>query len=108
MSKSNWSVKDSFTIDRDNVEYIVTFYAQGTYYYDPGCMYLRNGDPGYPPEEETDVTYLEIESVTDDDGNDIVGKLTAEDIEKLEAEAQELICDGKCELDFGEPELEEE
>ena len=108
MGKSNWTVKDSFTIDSAGGECIVVFYAQGTYYYEPGCMYLRNGDPGYPPEEETDVTYLEIESVTDEDGNDIIGKLTAEDIEKLEAEAQELIYDGKCELVCVDNESEEE
>ena len=43
--------------------------AVGSYYYDPGCMYLRNGDPGYPPEEELTVTDVNIKEVTDENGD---------------------------------------
>lgn len=29
-----------------------------TYSYDPGRMYMSNGDPGYPPEETADITRI--------------------------------------------------
>jgi uncharacterized protein YneR len=34
--------------DDDYMEIIIKVNCKG--YYDPGCWYLRNGDPGYPPE----------------------------------------------------------
>lgn len=31
----------------------------GKTYYDPGCMYLANGDPGYPPEYDEEFPLCE-------------------------------------------------
>lgn len=39
------------TIEFDCIAHIS---VSGKYYYDPGCSYLSNGDPGYPPEEDWD------------------------------------------------------
>lgn len=39
------------TIEFDCIAYVS---VSGEYYYDPGCNYLSNGDPGYPPEEDWD------------------------------------------------------
>lgn len=38
----------------------ITFDAKGKLSVDPGCMYQRNGDPGWPPseDEEKEVTAL--------------------------------------------------
>ena len=38
-------------------------------YYDPGCMYLNNGDPGYPPEGD-DVR--EVQSIEIIDGDRVL------------------------------------
>lgn len=52
---------DGFTGDEhitDEYEYEFDFEAHirvfGSYYYDPGCKYMSNGDPGYPPESDWD------------------------------------------------------
>lgn len=49
-----------YTNDDLEFEYDAKFYkidveAHATYEYDPGCMYMRNGDPGYPPESSFDI-----------------------------------------------------
>lgn len=54
------------------IEYIVN--CECSYYYDPGRMYMPNGDPGYPPEESYDdiaITDIEEYTVYDTDGNEI-------------------------------------
>lgn len=35
-----------------HIELLFYAHVYGTYTYDPGCMYLSNGDPGNPPYEE--------------------------------------------------------
>lgn len=40
-------------------------------YHDPGCWYLRNGDPGYPPEGE-DIRTIEKMTI---DGKELSGDL---------------------------------
>jgi len=65
---------------------------------DPGCMYMRNGDPGYPPE----AAEFELDSihVLDDEGNPVpvtyqileafVGKdMALRMVENAETEAME-------------------
>lgn len=34
------------------ISFILTITVYGSYYYDPGCYYMSNGDPGYPTEFE--------------------------------------------------------
>jgi hypothetical protein len=49
--------------DKDNdvwEEHEFTITVECTSKSDPGCMYLRNGDPGYPPEGPE----FELESIT--------------------------------------------
>lgn len=59
---------DDLDITVDGKNYTVDVTARADYYYDAGCMYRRNGDPGDPPESE-----FEIEEVNavwhDEDGN---------------------------------------
>ena len=45
----------------NDVEYTVDVTAHADYYYDAGCMYMRNGDPGYPPESE--LTIEDVDAV---------------------------------------------
>lgn len=92
---SNVKWKGEQTYILDGREFEVEFIAYGTYYYDAGCMYLKNGDPGYPPEEECEVSEVEFESIieyepnTEKDGINVTESLDAETCEKLEG----LICD---------------
>jgi len=103
-----WSYSGSFEYDLYEVE----FSASGTHYYDPGCMYLRNGDPGYPPEEEFEVEDVVIEAVYDiseeavaegKDTNNIYDSIDAEIKEAIAEEITEALYDGQYEVDYDEP-----
>ena len=100
MSRSAVYWDGSVNITYKNVELDVDVSAQGTYYYSPGCMYRRNGDPGDPPEEETDVTSIDIEGVfiTGID-TDIKSWLNAETIKEIEDLCCEAIEDGQLEME---------
>jgi hypothetical protein len=45
----------ALTLIVNGVEYTIDVTAYADYYYDAGCMYMRNGDPGYPPESEFEI-----------------------------------------------------
>lgn len=76
------------------------FRAYGTYYYSPGCMYRRNGDPGDPPEEEIDVKKIYVDSLVDVDGKSV--SLTEEKLKELEGDIEEAITDGDFEMQYRE------
>lgn len=69
MSRNNAYWDGSVHITYDDVELDCDVLARGTYYYSPGTMYRRNGDPGDPPEEDIDVASLELEDVYIDGEN---------------------------------------
>ena len=71
------------------VEYwaLSTIVAVYNYYHEDGCMYLRNGDPGYPPEDDISLeTYeLTIDQILDEYGDvhpEVI--LTDEEYEEIE------------------------
>ena len=84
MSCATYS-NDDLELDVGEKTYKVSVEATASYYYSPGRMYMRNGDPGYPEEEE-----LEIESVdatwyeVDEDGNETEVNATPEMISALD------------------------
>jgi len=94
MSKSAVYWDGSVNITYKDVELDVDVIASGTYYYSPGCMYRRNGDPGDPPEEETDIDKLDVEAVYLDDIN-ITSWLKPEVIKEIEDLCYEAIEDGQ-------------
>jgi hypothetical protein len=53
------------------------------YAFSYGRMYIRNGDPGYPDEEDIDFT------VKTYDGQDITGNLTEKETEQIDEEIRE-------------------
>ena len=61
---------DALALTVNGVDYTVDVTAHADYYYDAGRMYMRNGDPGYPPESD-----LNIEDVNavwhDEDGKQV-------------------------------------
>ena len=99
-----WNGCRTYTIN--GREFECEFKAYGTYYYDAGCMYLRNGDPGYPPEEECEVAEIELLSIveyepdTDTDGVDVTTTLDAETCEQIEELITEDCYDGEERLEF--------
>lgn len=46
---------DDLEFTYDGKEYCVDVHATAEYYYSPGCMYRRNGDPGDPPEYDFEI-----------------------------------------------------
>lgn len=96
MSKGNVYWDGSVNITYKGIELDVDVIASGTYYYSPGCMYRRNGDPGDPPEEETDIDKLDVEGVfiTGIDV-DILKWLNKETIKEIEDLCYEAIEDGQ-------------
>jgi hypothetical protein len=46
---------DALALTVNGVDYTVDVTAHADYYYDAGRMYMRNGDPGYPPESEFEI-----------------------------------------------------
>ena len=49
--------EEGFLIEREDHTILVYGTCEGyfTRYYSDGCMYLQNGDPGYPPEDELEM-----------------------------------------------------
>lgn len=93
MSCATYS-NDDLELDVGEKTYKVSVEATASYYYSPGRMYMRNGDPGYPEEEE-----LEIESVdatwyeVDEDGNETEVNATPEMISTLDDYLNDLSID---------------
>lgn len=69
-------------------DYECTVSAECDYYYSPGCMYKRNGDPGDPPEEDFEVTDVSIEEARDIETNELVEPIPDGLQEKVREELQ--------------------
>lgn len=71
--KASYS-NDDLEIEIDGVFYSVDVEATASYYHDDGRMYMRNGDPGYPPDDDFEIDEVNINSVTliDEEGNESV------------------------------------
>lgn len=77
----------------DEIELLVTF----AYSYDPGRMYMPNGDPGYPPEESFDIEHVSLVNSNDN----VPEWITYEMIE------QELVNSGHLDNDYDYEEYDE-
>lgn len=86
-----------------------TFYVLGSceadykYYFCPGCMYERNGDPGYPDEESLErVSSLicEVTSILDEEGNEVCITLTPEEKELFDNHMSAKLDDEANDHDF--------
>lgn len=60
MTESNLSFEDTVEVEADGVGYTCEVVAYATYRYWPGTMYRSNGDPGDPPEDDLEITRLEV------------------------------------------------
>ena len=64
---SSYKLHGTFLIEDVHYEgkiYQLTGTFKGSGYYDPGRMYMPNGDPGYPPSSEEDWEDFEYETIT--------------------------------------------
>lgn len=102
----------SVDTDIGHIEYTVS--CKADYYYDPGRMYMPNGDPGYPPEEGYDdltLTYFDEYTVYDSDGNAIPDSPWydehREQIEKYISDDFSDVDAYDCDWDEPEPERDE-
>lgn len=70
--KKELFIETDIELDLDGHVYECHVIAEGTWFFQEGCLYLRNGDPGYPDESEFDFNIKELDAVTfDDDENEI-------------------------------------
>lgn len=60
MTESYLSFEDTIEVNTDDVDYTCEVAARATYKYWPGTMYRSNGDPGDPPEDDLEITRLEV------------------------------------------------
>ena len=70
---------DALALTVNGVDYTVDVTAHADYYYDAGRMYMRNGDPGYPPESEFNIE--DVEAVW----HDVDGKIVTPTEEMTDA-----------------------
>lgn len=48
------------SIENPETEETVDIYVRYNWYYDPGVMYMSNGDPGYPEESEIEIKEFHV------------------------------------------------
>lgn len=94
MSRNNVYWDGCVSIEYDGVDLDVDVHASGTYYYYPGCMYRKNGDPGDPPEEDITVEKLTVEKVYLDD-EDISSWLNQDTLRAITDECMNAIEEGQ-------------
>lgn len=97
---SNYTGHGSYEgeITINGYDYYVDFKYKVHGYYDPGCAYLRNGDPGYPPDEE--ILDVEVEWESCEPAEEDAPAVSNADVdEAVEAKAWELAEDGAFECD---------
>lgn len=74
---SNLSFNDVISFSVDDTDYSCEVNANATEYYTPGRMYMPNGDPGYPPEYEFEISDFELLTLFNEDTEtDIFKKYT--------------------------------
>lgn len=101
--KMTGTVSGSIEYEGKTIEYEVN--VSGSYYYSKGRMYMKNGDPGYPDDEEYEGPFFEdIDDYTiyDDEGNEC----TEERCEQIELLIQKDVEDNKewDDVEWDEPE----
>lgn len=71
MPKKYYS-NDNLLLTYEDKDYRIDVTAVAEEYHEPGCKYLRNGDPGYPPVNEFDLISVDATwyLINDEDGNE--------------------------------------
>ena len=97
---SNQYYDGNVTFEYDDKQYEATVHATATYTFTKGRMYMPNGDPGYPDEEDFEVDDIDVEAVF----RDGVEVPYVDDMEECIAEALEDVDWEYDEYDPPEPE----
>ena len=71
---------DNLELEFEDKDYRVEVNATAVEYHEPGRMYLSNGDPGYPPEDEFELKSVDATwyLITDEDENEVKVQPTKE------------------------------
>lgn len=95
-----YSVNENFDIEvdlGDNIYYVSGKY-RGTVYYSPGSMYRSNGDPGDPPEYDSELEYFEVTSCTMNGSEEELNIIEGSDLyDAIEEKLYELLDDVEIE-----------
>lgn len=94
------SVNENFDIevDLDDNTYYVSGKYRGKVYYSPGSMYKSNGDPGDPPEYDSELEYFEVTSCTMNESEEKLNVTEGSDLyNAIEARIYELLDDVEIE-----------
>lgn len=94
------SVNENFDIevDLDDNTYYVSGNYRGTVHYSPGRMYSSNGDPGDPPEYDSELEYFEVTSCTMNESEEKLNVTEGSDLYyAIEARLCELLDDVEIE-----------
>ena len=98
----------SGTIDEfeyDDRLYRIDVEATATAHHDPGCMYMKNGDPGYPPEDSFDIDEVDAEWYLIDEDDD--SETEVEKTEEMNDALLEYLEEHDELFEFSEPDYEE-
>lgn len=63
---------DKFTFIYGYLSYSAKVHTEANYSYTPGRRYMPNGDPGYPDEEDFEITKLDVADIKCEDDEDLV------------------------------------
>lgn len=69
-TKVHWNGTVNFTFDDRDL--VAEVRATAEHWYQPGRMYMRNGDPGYPEENEIEDVEFDVDTVYDDETEEVV------------------------------------
>ena len=101
MSRGTFKCHGDRFVTLNDVEYYVEYEAYGTWYHDPGCMYLKNGDPGYPPEDDMEVEEIHC-FVSYDDEDRAEEQVPEAIVTEITEMIEELIYDGTIDVDYAD------
>lgn len=68
---SNQHYNGNVIFEWNDKQYEATVNASATYSFRPGRMYMPNGDPGYPDEEDFEIEEFNVEAVFDENGDEV-------------------------------------
>ena len=85
-----WYEQNDYSISVDSQDYSCYVFAKAIFNYHPGKLYMRNGDPGYPDDEDFEITNVDVEAHQNGE------KIEGDKLEKI----KEAISDELYEMDY--------
>lgn len=86
------------SLEIDYPDYVLDCDVMVDWYYDPGCWYDRNGDPGRPPEFDWDFEIVHIAKQYEDDRVEVDAKDFDDYREAIEEKISSLSTNQICQI----------